>query len=154
MQGAPALALRSDDSNDERRPCRKTRLTCPTRPVSRRSPASASPPPTSPRSSTSTPKTSGRCFAKELASGQVKANARVAESLYRKATGEGREAVTAAIFWLKTRAHWKETSAHEHSGAFVHEVRSDGEPVRQKIERMIERLRLAQEVGAAETDGE
>src|SRR4029450_12015864 len=26
------------------------------------------------------------------------------ESLYRKATGEGREAVTAAIFWLKTRA--------------------------------------------------
>ena len=43
-----------------------------------------------------------------IASGGIKANARVAESLYRKATGEGREAVTAAIFWLKTRARWKE----------------------------------------------
>ena len=46
----------------------------------------------------------------------VKANARVAENLYRKATGEGREAVTAAIFWLKTRARWTETSVHEHTG--------------------------------------
>lgn len=33
--------------------------------------------------------------------------------LYRKATGEGREAVTAAIFWLKTRAGWKETVVQE-----------------------------------------
>jgi hypothetical protein len=32
---------------------------------------------------------------------------------YRKATGDGREAVTAAIFWLKTRAGWKETQAHQ-----------------------------------------
>jgi hypothetical protein len=54
-------------------------------------------------------------YADELESGHIKANARVAESLFRKATGEGREAVTAAIFWLKTRARWKETSAHEHS---------------------------------------
>ena len=52
-------------------------------------------------------------YADELATGQIKANARVAESLYRKATGEGREAVTAAIFWLKTRARWKETSINE-----------------------------------------
>ena len=44
-----------------------------------------------------------------LAGGHIKANARVAESLYRKAIGEGRESVTAAIFWLKTRARWKET---------------------------------------------
>jgi hypothetical protein len=55
-------------------------------------------------------------YAKELEIGYVKANARVAESLYRKAVGEGREAVTAAIFWLKTRAGWKETSAHEITG--------------------------------------
>ena len=52
-------------------------------------------------------------FAKELESGALKANARVAESLYRKALGDGREAVTAAIFWLKTRARWKETFAAE-----------------------------------------
>ena len=51
--------------------------------------------------------------ARELKSGGIKANARVAESLYRKALGDGREAVTAAIFWLKTRARWKETSVNE-----------------------------------------
>ena len=56
-------------------------------------------------------------YAHELESGQIKANVRVAESLFRKATGEGREAVTAAIFWLKTRARWKEVSVHEHGGA-------------------------------------
>ena len=53
-------------------------------------------------------------YAKELAGGQIKANARVAESLYRKAIGEGRESVIAAIFWLKTRARWKEVSVQEH----------------------------------------
>jgi hypothetical protein len=57
-----------------------------------------------------------RHFTDELAEGQIKANSKVAENLYRKATGEGREAVTAAIFWLKTRAGWKETVAHEVSG--------------------------------------
>ena len=58
-------------------------------------------------------------YSKELAGGQIKANARVAENLYRKATGEGREAVTAAIFWLKARARWKEVSVQEHDGALV-----------------------------------
>jgi hypothetical protein len=57
-----------------------------------------------------------RDYPKELGRGAIKANAKVAENLYRKATGDGREAVTAAIFWLKTRAHWKETSVHEVSG--------------------------------------
>jgi hypothetical protein len=50
----------------------------------------------------------------ELEGGQIKANAKVAENLYRKATGDGREAVTAAIFWLKARARWKETTKLEH----------------------------------------
>ena len=48
-----------------------------------------------------------------IESGRIKSNARVAESLFRKATGEGYGAVTAAIFWLKTRARWKETSTQE-----------------------------------------
>src|SRR5690242_10034525 len=51
-----------------------------------------------------------RLYRSELEKGHIKANSKVAENLYRKATGEGREAVTAAIFWLKTRAGWKETS--------------------------------------------
>jgi hypothetical protein len=61
-------------------------------------------------------------FADELDHGHVKANVRVAENLYRKATGDGREAVTAAIFWLKTRAGWRETTNHELSGR-------NGEPI-------------------------
>jgi hypothetical protein len=44
----------------------------------------------------------------ELDAGSAKATARVAENLFRIATGSGREAVTAAIFWLKTRARWSE----------------------------------------------
>jgi hypothetical protein len=62
------------------------------------------------------PKTLRKYCRQELDHGHTKANARVAENLYRKATGEGREAVTAAIFWLKTRAGWKETSVQEMKG--------------------------------------
>ena len=40
----------------------------------------------------------------ELDRAETEANAKVAESLFRKATGDGAQAVTAAIFWLKTRA--------------------------------------------------
>jgi hypothetical protein len=55
------------------------------------------------------PKTLRKHYRHELDHGHVKANAKVAENLYRKATGDGRESVIAAIFWLKTRAGWKET---------------------------------------------
>jgi hypothetical protein len=37
----------------------------------------------------------------ELEAAPIKANARVAENLFRRATGEGREAVIAAIFWAE-----------------------------------------------------
>ena len=56
-------------------------------------------------------------YQRELDAGAIKTNLRVAESLYRQALGDGRQAVTAAIFWLKTRARWKETSVHEVAGA-------------------------------------
>lgn len=46
----------------------------------------------------------------ELETGQIIANARVAENLYRKAAGDGPQSVTAAMFWLKTRAGWSETA--------------------------------------------
>jgi hypothetical protein len=55
-------------------------------------------------------------YANELAEGHIKANAKVAQSLFRIATSHGREAVSAAIFWLKARACWKETSVHEQAG--------------------------------------
>lgn len=47
-------------------------------------------------------------FEIELATGPPKANAKVAESLYRKAIGDGHQSVAAAIFWAKTRMGWRE----------------------------------------------
>ncbi|WP_206072751.1 hypothetical protein [Mesorhizobium temperatum] len=61
------------------------------------------------------PKTLRKHYRYELDQGHTKANAKVAENLFRKATGEGREAVTAAIFWLKSRARWKERVVTEHT---------------------------------------
>jgi hypothetical protein len=77
-------------------------------------------------------KTLRKHYRDELRHGHTKANVRVAENLFRKATGEGREAVTAAIFWLKTRARWKETSVNEIAGP-------DGGPIAQvsEIRRVI-----------------
>lgn len=48
--------------------------------------------------------------------GATKATAKVAESLFRKATGDGQGSVAAAIFWMKTRAGWRETTHVEHTG--------------------------------------
>ena len=56
------------------------------------------------------PETLRMHYRRELDTGQIKTNARVAESLFRQATAEGRQSVTAAIFWLKTRARWRETA--------------------------------------------
>ncbi len=66
------------------------------------------------------PKTLRRHYRAELDKGHIKANSRVAESLYRKALGEGPQSVTAAIFWLKTRANWKETLVQETTGEIRH----------------------------------
>ena len=77
-------------------------------------------------------KTLRKHYRQELAFGHTKANAKVAENLFRKATGEGRESVIAAIFWLKARGRWKETAVNEHSGL-------DGKPIEQvhEIRRII-----------------
>lgn len=61
-------------------------------------------------------KTLRKHYREELDTGRVKANSKVAEALYRKATGDGAQSVAAAIFWLKTRAQWKETVVNEHTG--------------------------------------
>ena len=49
----------------------------------------------------------------ELQEGKANANAQIARNLFKIATGSGREAVTACIFWLKTQAKWKETDVIE-----------------------------------------
>jgi hypothetical protein len=52
----------------------------------------------------------------ELDSGVAQANARVAEGLYKKALSDGPQSASAAMFWLKTRAGWKETTNLNHTG--------------------------------------
>lgn len=52
-------------------------------------------------------------FKKELAQGKAKANARVGQTLFQKATAGD---TTAAIWWSKTQMGWKDTQAHEISG--------------------------------------
>ena len=68
-------------------------------------------------------KTLRKHYRDELDLGTAKANAQVAGFLFNSARNGN---VTAQIFWLKTRAGWKETpSEHRHVGAFgtfdVHE---------------------------------
>ncbi len=55
-------------------------------------------------------------FKDEIATGLTAANATVAGRLYALTGGKGREAVTACIFWLKTRAGWRETDVVEVTG--------------------------------------
>lgn len=58
-------------------------------------------------------KTLRKHYRHELDIGHIKANSAVAQSLFRKATGDGPQSVTAAIFWAKTRLGWKETMVNE-----------------------------------------
>jgi hypothetical protein len=61
------------------------------------------------------PKTLRKCYREELDLGETKANAQIAGFLFNSAKNGN---VTAQIFWLKTRARWKETPTEQrHSGA-------------------------------------
>jgi|5B_taG_2_1085324.scaffolds.fasta_scaffold01004_9 hypothetical protein len=55
-------------------------------------------------------------FKNELSVGMTKANAKIAESLYRQATGGN---TTAAIWWSKARMGWKETQKQEVDGGIT-----------------------------------
>jgi hypothetical protein len=57
--------------------------------------------------------TARRRFADELGRGAAEANLKVAQSLFRKATGDGPQAVVAQIFWLKARACWRDRPGPE-----------------------------------------
>lgn len=79
-------------------------------------------------------KTLRKHYRSELDLGHIKANSAIAQSLFRKATGEGPQSVTAAIFWLKTRARWKETTVSE----ITHDV---ADPLSAMMQRIAERGR-------------
>lgn len=61
----------------------------------------------------------------EIALGATKANAKVIESLFRKATGERQGAVAAAIFWVKARCGWRETNVQEVSHTIMTKEQRD-----------------------------
>jgi hypothetical protein len=84
------------------------------------------------------PKTLRKHYRDELDNGQIKATAKVAESLFRKATTDGAQSVTAAIFWLKTRGGWRETP-QSHQVAVTDLTKLSDED----IERMIGTLQVA-----------
>jgi len=64
------------------------------------------------------PKTLRKHYRDELDMGETKANAQVAGFLFNSARSGN---VTAQIFWLKTRARWRETPVElKHSGSIVH----------------------------------
>jgi predicted transcriptional regulator len=94
------------------------------------------------------PKTLRKHYRDELDTGQIKANSKVAESLYRKATTDGPQSVTAAIFWLKTRARWKETQVSELTGR-------DGGPIETKETSALDLIhrRIAGLAARAEAEG-
>ena len=52
-------------------------------------------------------------YKKDLEDGRTDANASIGQTLFQQAKNGN---TAAAIFWLKTRANWKETNAIEHSG--------------------------------------
>lgn len=58
-------------------------------------------------------------FKTELAQGKAKANAKIGQTLFQKATSGD---TTAAIFWAKTQMGWKETNVTEHGGSVVSRV--------------------------------
>lgn len=58
-------------------------------------------------------------YKQELDDGRVDANATVAKGLFEQAKNGN---VAASIFWLKTRAGWKETSVQEMTGGLNNKV--------------------------------
>jgi hypothetical protein len=54
------------------------------------------------------PKTLRKHYRDELDTGATKALCKVAQSLFKKAVGDGPQSVTAAIFIMKTRGGWKQ----------------------------------------------
>ena len=77
------------------------------------------------------PETISKHYRHEIETSVAQANSKVAQRLFKVATeGTGKELVTAMIFWLKTRARWRERHLHEHTG-------EDGKPIESTVKVVI-----------------
>ena len=90
----------------------------------------------------------------ELDTGATRANSKVADFLFygicggtgKPAFKDERARVTAAIFWMKTRGGWSETSTHKHTGV------ANGDPIEVEVGTVRERLmRRIARIAAATT---
>src|SRR5260370_36486447 len=98
----------------------------------------------------------------ELDTGATRANSKVADFLFygicggtsKPAFKDERARVTAAIFWMKTRGGWSETSSHKHTGAANGDpIEVDVVTVRERLTRRIGRIAAARTTGGVpETD--
>ena len=86
----------------------------------------------------------------ELQTGQIVANARVAESLYRKAVGDGPQSVTAAMFWLKTRAGWREATEQPVSPGDVRIARMSEAELEAAISEVTRKIEMSAQAMARE----
>ena len=68
-----------------------------------------------------------RYYKAEFQAGIPRANAQVAQNLFKLATGNGRGAVPAAIFWLKARGGWSEKVQVETTGVTTIRVVYEGD---------------------------
>jgi hypothetical protein len=81
-------------------------------------------------------------YRQELELGAIRANAAVAANLFRIATGNGPDALKAAIYWTRTRAGWVEKSGRDAADEEAKENEWDNakEEMKKKIDIMSERL--------------
>ncbi len=87
-----------------------------------------------------------RHFKKELEQGTAKATALVAQNLFRTATeGRGMTALTAQMFWLKTRARWREVDRLEVTGAEGQPLQIGVVAIPAKVQSVEEWVRLQEE---------
>ncbi len=92
------------------------------------------------------PKTLRKHYREELDLGETKANAQVAGYLFNAAKNGN---VTAQIFWLKTRARWRETPMElKHSGSIAH--KDPNEYSDEELFRLIGQAASEIEIGPAE----
>lgn len=82
-------------------------------------------------------------FLEELETSAIEANAKVAQTLFNMAVSGTN--VAATIFWLKSRARWRETTHHEHSG----DINLNGVPT-EDIERELAEIRARARIAAGE----
>lgn len=73
------------------------------------------------------PPTLHKHYQEDIDAGTRQANARVVQSLFKKATGDGSQAVTAAIWWTKARMGWR--------GESVEVTGKDGGPLQIEAEQ-------------------